>query len=210
MTVIELTGVRLGRGLGAEVPETDLRIDGGAVMVVAVETDERPMLLSLLIAGRMRPDAGRVAIDGRADAPALRRGVAVVDAPFVAEPVSGVAVATVVREELSFAGRPTGRAAVDAELVGHGLEDYRDVPVRALPTADRIRLLSELALLRDGVRALVVVSPERHGGEPATWYDALAAIIARDVLVLVITDAPTRDQLIRLGARDALIQEVST
>ncbi|MDM4762260.1 hypothetical protein QT381_04475 [Galbitalea sp. SE-J8] len=209
MTTLALTAVALGSGAAAEVPPTTLGAVDGAVTVVAVETDERPMLLSLLAAGRMTPTAGTVAIDGRTDAAHLRRAVALVDTPFVAEPVPGVALATIVREELSFAARPTSRSAVDAELARHGLGEHRTVPIRALDTADRIRLLAELALLRPAVRALVLTSPERHGGDPGDWFAALAAIAERGHVVLVVTDAPTRDRLIRLGAVPATAQPSS-
>jgi DNA invertase Pin-like site-specific DNA recombinase len=81
------------------------------------------------------------------------------------------------------------------------------VPIRSLPATDRILLFCELALLRDGIDALIITSPERHGGEPAQWYAALAALAERGVTVVIVTDAATADLLVALGARDALARE---
>lgn len=114
-------------------------------------------------------------------------------------------MASVVREELVFASRPAGRRAVRDFLAQHGLADYARVPVRSLPPIERVRVLSELALLRSGVEAIVVTSPERHGGEPSGWYDELAAISARGITVLIVTDAVTADSLSALGAIDATV-----
>jgi ABC-2 type transport system ATP-binding protein len=197
MTVITLREAAIGRGAQAELPPLSLAVAPGAPIVVAVETDERPMLLSMLIGHRMRPDAGSVESDARDP----RSSIALVDTPFVAEPVPSLSVRRVVREELALAGRSTRRPAVDAALDASGVRDWANAPIRVLPAADRIRLLVDLALARPGVDTVVLTSPERHGGDPAGWFPALAE---RDATVVVITDAPTRDLLIPLGARDAL------
>ncbi|HAM27793.1 MAG TPA: hypothetical protein DCP11_14155, partial [Microbacteriaceae bacterium] len=89
---------------------------------------------------------------------------ALVDTPVVAEPGSEIPLATILAEELSFASAASSRRAVRRLLDQHGLIDYARLPVRALPPADRIRVFSELAVLRPGVTAIVVTSPERHGG----------------------------------------------
>jgi ABC-2 type transport system ATP-binding protein len=200
---ITFENVSVGSGLGAAVQPLTLTISSGEPTVIAVEGDERPLLVSMLLGGRMHPDAGRVTTDGTEDADGLRRRTAVVDTPFVAEPPAGISLASVVAEEFSFAGRPTSRRAVDGFLSQHGLIDYAALPMRALPARDRVRLFSELALLRDDVDTLIITSPERHGDDPAGWYSTLAAIAERGVTVAVVTDIATRDILIGLGARDA-------
>jgi hypothetical protein len=50
----------------------------------------------------------------------------------------------------------------------------------------RIRLLAELALLRTGVDGLVLVSPDRHGGDPVEWWRFARDLAARDIAVLVV------------------------
>jgi len=183
---ITLTDAAIGSGLGAPVPP--LTLDAGpGVTFLAVETAERPLLVSMLLGGRLRPDSGTVMTDSAK--------VALVDTPVVAEPVPGVSLMSVVAEEFSFAGRPVSRGAVRAFLEQHELLGYAKVPVRALPPADRVRLFSELALLRDGVEALVVTSPERHGGDPAAWLPTLTAIGERGITVIVVTDLPTAELL---------------
>jgi hypothetical protein len=200
---ITLEDAAVGRGLGSALPPISLDVRAGAPTAIRVETDERPLLVSMLLGGRMSADSGRVLVDGRADANELRRRTALVDTPFVAEPSPGISLAGVVAEEFSFSGLPTSRRAVRDFLVRHDLADYASLPVRSVPPTDRVRLFSELALLRPGIGALIITSPERHGGEPAAWFATLAAIADRGTTIAVVTDAATSDILIRLGARDA-------
>ena len=188
---ITLDAAAIGSGLGAAVPPVSLVAEPG-ITVLAVKTAERPLLVSMLLGGRLRPDSGSV---HPAD---LRDRVALVDTPVVAEPTAGVSLTSVVREEFSFAGLATSRGAVRAFLEQHELFGYAKVPIRSLPPADRVRLFSELALLRDGVDALVITSPERHGGEPADWFAALATIAARGITVVIVTDTVTADALASL------------
>jgi hypothetical protein len=199
---IELDQAAVGRGLGASVPPLDLLVAGPAPVVIAVQTDERPLLVSLLLGGRLRPDSGRVLVDGRADADELRRRSALVDTPVVAEPSAGITLATVVAEELSFAGLASSGRAVRSFLARHGLADFAKLPIRSLPPADRIRLLCELAAARPGVEALIVTSPERHGGEPSEWFGPLAELSERGVSVAIVTDYATAGILLALGATD--------
>jgi hypothetical protein len=202
---INLESVAIGEGLGASVPPLTLTIADGQVSVLAVETAERPMLVSLLLGGRLKPDSGRVTIDGRENLDELRKRSALVDTPVVAEPTAGLSLASIVAEEFSFAGMPSSRRAVRQFLHRHGIADYGAVPVRSLPPIRRTRMFSELALLRPGVGALIVTSPERHGGDPAEWYDSLAAIAERGIAIAIVTDAATRGLLLGYGARDALL-----
>jgi len=204
---VQLERAAIGRGLGAAVPALDLIVDGPLPVVVAVQTDERPLLVSMLLAGRIRCDSGRVLVDGRDDADELRRRSALVDTPIVAEPTAGVALKTIVAEEFSFAGLPTSGRAVRAFLADHNLAEYASLPVRSLLPADRIRVLCELAVLRAGVDGIIVTSPERHGGEPSQWFGPLAGLAERGVTVTVVTDYATAAILVSLGARDGALPE---
>jgi hypothetical protein len=199
---IALESAAIGQGVGASVPALTIETTDGAPTVIAVETAERPMLVSLLLGGRLRPDSGRVTVDGREDIDELRRRTALVDTPVVAEPTAGLNLAGIVAEEFSFAGLPSSRRAVREFLDRHDLDEYATVPIRVLPPTRRVRLFAELALLRPNVDALVITSPERHGGDPAEWYETLTRITERGSTVIVVTDAATRGILLGLGAHD--------
>lgn len=187
MTTIELTDAAIGTGLSASLPALTLTLAEGEVTVVAVETDERPMVLSLLLGGRLALTGGSVTpTEGE-----RRTRVALVDTPFASEPTPGVALSVVVAEELSFARLPSNGRAVRAFLTSHDLAEYAAVPMRSLPSTARVLLLCELAAQRPGVDVLVVTSPERHGGDPAEWYSTLTAMAARGLTVAIITDTAT-------------------
>jgi hypothetical protein len=191
---IALHEVAKGRD-GRALPPTTLAYRTGAATLAVAETEQRPTVLGLLASGRMRPDAGTVTIDGRADAAALRRTVALVDALDVSEPEPNVAVAGVVAEELMFAGSAPNPFAARRWLDDLGLGDIAGVPIGEVAPAARLRILLELAALRPGVRALVLASPDRHGGEPAVWWRLAEEFADRGFAVLVIAGVASRTAL---------------
>lgn len=182
---VRLSGVAKGRD-DAALPRTTLGYATGGLTLAEAETAERPTVLGLIASGRMRPDRGEVTIDGRPDAARLRREIALVDAPAVSEPPPGVTLAGVVAEELMFAGRWASAKATARMLEELGAASDARTRMADLAPATRVRVLSELALLRPGVRGLVVLSPDRHGGEPAAWQAHLTRIAERDIAVLAV------------------------
>jgi ABC-2 type transport system ATP-binding protein len=184
---LELDHVGIGEGPGAPLPELSVVADRGLPGFVAVETVDAPVLASLVAGGRMAPTQGRVTLDGRDDAAAIRASVALVDTPSVAEPFGSLTVAQVAREELALAGLRDDRASTALLLDEIGLADHRRTRLQALPTELRVRLLCELAVLREGVRGLVLTSPERHGGDVVAWLAVVHDLVARGFTVLTVT-----------------------
>jgi len=184
---IELQQVSKGRGLA--LPETSLAYGEGEALLAVAETEQRPTVLGLIAAGRMRPGTGRVLIDGEEHPAEIRRRVTLVDAPEVSDPVPDVSVFGVVAEELMFAGRPAGRRAVRTWLAEAGMASIGGIPIADVAPALRLRLLLELAVLRPDVRGIVLVAPDRHGGDPVTWWELAEEFAARGPAVLVIAGA---------------------
>ncbi|MBM7506185.1 hypothetical protein ACFPER_03635 [Agromyces aurantiacus] len=205
---IDLRGVAKGRR-GTALPATTVAFESGRATLATAETEQRPTVLGLLASGRMRPDAGSVEIDGRADASDLRRRVALVDAPGVSDPAPNVTVAGVAAEELMFAGIPSNPISVARWLGDLGLADLARTPIADVEPGPRLRLLTELALLRDGVEGLVIVAPDRHGGTPDAWWGLARGLAGRGYAVLVVAgDAAASaiaasDLLDRLAGADA-------
>jgi hypothetical protein len=196
-------GVSKGHA-GIPLPQRDVEFETGRVTVAEAEVGDQPTVLSLILSGRMTPDSGSVTLDGVDDAARIRELVALVDAPDVSEPAADLQLRDVVREELMFSDRAASRAAVAQVLADAGAGDYATVRVGDVPAGLRIRLMVELAAFRRGVRALVLASPDRHGGDPHEWLDIADDLAARDFAVLVVCGAPSA-QLVRplLEAREA-------
>lgn len=182
---VELRGVAKGHD-GLALPTTTVSYESGRATLAHAETEQRPTVLGLIAAGRMRPDAGTVRIDGRTDAAAIRRLVALVDAPGVSDPAPDVTVAGVTAEELMFAGLPSNPSSVARHLARLGLASIAKDPIGDVHPVDRLRLLTELAVLRDGVSGLVLVSPDRHGGDPVAWWALARGLADRGHAVLVV------------------------
>ncbi len=202
---VALHDVSKGRG-GQSLPATSLEFHTGAVRFAIAETEQRPTVLGLIASGRMRPETGRVSIDGAPNARALRRAVALVDAPAVSDPHADIALAGVVGEELMFAG--VGATPLHARrwLKNLGFAELASVPVGDVDPAVRVRILCELAILREGVRAIVLVSPDRHGGSPDGWWRIAAEFADRGYAMLVIVGgaaAVALERMRELGAVNA-------
>lgn len=174
------------------LPPTSTSFETGTATLVVAETEQRPTVLGLVASGRMKTDGGSVTIDGRTDAGAIRRRVALVDAPVVSEPEPNVTVTGVVAEELMFAGHAPTPFAAARWLEGLGLDAVAGLPIGNIEPAARIRLLLELAALRTGVEGLVLVAPDRHGGEPAGWWRIAREFAERGYAVLVIAGQASR------------------
>ena len=184
---------------GLALPRTSVSYASGEAVVAVAETEQRPTVLGLIAAGRMRSATGLVLIDGREDADTLRRRVALVDAPTVSDPAPDVTVAGVTAEELMFAGRSAHPIAVRRWLDAAGFGGLARVPIGDVPARERLALLLELTALRTGVEGIVLVSPDRHGGDPVEWMQLADDFAARGMAVLVIAGEAAAS-LLRLSA----------
>ncbi|MFC6286140.1 hypothetical protein ACFP3Q_07260 [Nocardioides sp. GCM10027113] len=162
-------GVEVREGRRLPLPATTLGLAPGEVTLAAGEPELGHTLLALALAGRFGAHGGRVLLRGHEDPAGLRREVALVDVPGVTEPDPQLRVATVVAEGLALMGEPAGRRRVAGWLDRGGLAGVARLRVEDLTTPDRLRLLSRLALHRHPGFVLLVL-PERHGGDPATWW----------------------------------------
>lgn len=182
---VDLTGVSQGRD-GQALPATTVSFRSGHATLAVAETEQRPAVLGLIASGRMRPATGRVTIDGIVDARALRRRVALVDAPDVCDPAPNVSVAGVVAEELMFAGLASDPLSARRWLREKDLRSLARVPIGDVSPGERIRMLLELSALRR-VDGLVLVAPDRHGGDPEEWWAIAEDFAARGLAMLVIS-----------------------
>ncbi|WP_431219152.1 hypothetical protein [Leifsonia xyli] len=171
---------------GAALPATSAAFETGRAALARAETEQRPTVLGLIASGRMRPDDGSVTLDGTTDYGAMRRRIALIDAPDVSEPTADVTVSGIVAEELMFAGRASHPLAVSRMLRELNASEWARYAIGTVPPTVRIRLLAELALLRNGVDGLVLVSPDRHGGDPVEWWRLARELAGRGIAVLVV------------------------
>jgi len=148
---------------------------------------------ALGLSGRLKPDTGRVRLDGNTDLAVLRRRVAVVDAPGITEPDDALPVQTVVGEELAIAGRKAGRKAVLEWLNEHDAAEHADKRFEHLPVAVRTRLLAELTVARPDVQVVILTMPDRHGGDPHEWFELGRGLAARGYgVIITCADASAR------------------
>ncbi|WP_181156728.1 MULTISPECIES: hypothetical protein [unclassified Microbacterium] len=200
---ISLHDVSKGRNAQA-LPSTSLEFHTGSVRFALAETEQRPTVLGLIASGRMRPDSGRVSIDGTTDPKSLRRRVALVDAPDVSDPHPDITLAGVVGEELMFAGLGATPLHARRWLTQLGFVELASVPIGNIDPAARVRILCELAVLRSGVDGIVLVSPDRHGGSPDGWWRISAEFADRGYAMLVIVGGSAAIALERMHEFDAI------
>ncbi|HLT66370.1 MAG TPA: hypothetical protein VKZ73_00750 [Microbacterium sp.] len=196
MTTQELPAVPTltARGIAVgPLKATDVEAYAGQVALVAVEGGQRADFLALMLAGRMTPKAGVVELDGREDPKGLRQRVAIVDAPDTSAPADELPLASVVTEELVFAGLRAPRRATRKLLADEDLSDLASTPIGEVPASVRIRVLTRTAAAQSDVDILVIATPDRHGGDTAAWYDTAHAWAARGYTVIVLASAAAVD-----------------
>jgi hypothetical protein len=202
---ITLHDVSKGKN-GQALPPTSLEFHTGEVRFALAETEQRPTVLGLIASGRMRPETGRVTLDGSENAKALRRRIALVDAPDVSDPHADISLAGVVGEELMFAGLGATPLHARRWLSQLGYSELASTPIGNIDPAARVRILCELAVLRDGTEGVVLVSPDRHGGTPDGWWRIAREFAERGFAMLVIVGgsaAVALERMEELGAINA-------
>ncbi|SDY98600.1 hypothetical protein SAMN05216215_104171 [Saccharopolyspora shandongensis] len=194
---IVATGVEVIGAHGTLLAPTSLRARTGQVLLVAGDPNSGRTALALALSGRLRPTRGAVRLDGAIDATALRRSVAVVDAPQITEPDDALAVRDVVAEGLSLAGRRSGRRRVRDWLSARDWlpEGAGEQRFEHLAGYERTRLLTELACEGRATKALVLDCPDRHGGDPAGWYSLAARQAERGLAVIALCSPHSADKL---------------
>ena len=186
---VELRNVTKGKGVA--LPVTSVVFESGSVTRVVMETEQRPTVLGLIATGRMKQESGTVTIDGEASRKQLRHRIALVDAPGISEPEPGVTFGGTIAEELTHAGLASNPVAARLWARSMNMLDSFDLPMADVDPGTRIRALFELAALRtqDGrnpIDGIVLVSPDRHGGDPREWMRIAELLAARGLAILII------------------------
>ncbi|TVT07256.1 ABC transporter ATP-binding protein [Amycolatopsis bartoniae] len=172
---------------GPVLPPTSVKVEEGGLEFVHGEPGPGVTAFGLALTGRLKPATGTVTVDGAADAAKLRQCSAVVDAPGVSEPEDALPLRVVVGEELALGGRPAGKDDVARWLAEHDVAGLANVRFENVEAPVRTRLLTELAAGREGVRLLVLDTPDRHTSDVDSWVATARAQADRGLAVVVLT-----------------------
>lgn len=171
ISAISLRAVRVQGRHSTMLDPVTLRLEEGSRLLVVAEPGHGHTALALVATGRFVPDDGDVLLDGIPDPALLRRVSAVVDTPTITEPDDALTVAGTAAEGLALAGQRATRGAVTRWLTDVGLLKVRDKRIDQIAPATRVSLLLALAAADPMIRYLVLTLPDRHGGDPAGWWD---------------------------------------
>ncbi|MFC4086611.1 P-loop NTPase family protein [Amycolatopsis samaneae] len=192
---------------GTLLPPTSLTVQAGDLALVHGEPGVGVTAFGLALAGRLKPSTGTVTVNHAADATGdLRKIVAVVDAPGVSEPDGALTLRVVVGEELALAHRPAAKADAERWLSEHDAAAFASTRFENLEPALRTRLLTALAAGREGVRVLVLDTPDRHTSDVGSWARIAREHAERGLAVVVLTATTPESALphppARIGSAD--------
>ena len=197
-TVVEIALQQVQVGMRRPIlPVTSFTVRSGEVTVQACPTDQAPTVLALVAGGQMRPSRGKVTYNGRRLRGKLKQRIAIVDAPTVSEPDDYVTLRRTVAEEYTYIGRVATAGRVQRFLDRHGISDYSDWHMIELPPSVRMVALTELALLRPETEAVIITTPDRHGGAAGDVYEYSKHVASRGYAVLCITGTTAAEELLR-------------
>jgi ABC-type multidrug transport system ATPase subunit len=169
------------------LPPTSLTVESGRLTIVHGEPGVGITAFGLALAGRIKPTTGTVTLDDAMGATKLRDLVAVVDAPGVSEPDDALPVRVVVGEELALAHRPASKDAVARWLTENDAAAFANMRFESLTAQMRTRLLTTLAASREGIKMLVLDTPDRHTSDVDSWSVLAREHAERGVAVVVLT-----------------------
>ncbi|HEX3466492.1 MAG TPA: ATP-binding cassette domain-containing protein [Candidatus Elarobacter sp.] len=204
--MIELQAVKALREFTLDV---DLTFGAGVTLLAGPSGAGKSTLLRI-IAGLVRPDAGRVALGGRvlhdahADVPAFRRDVAYVFQDYALFPHLSVAENVAYGLMARGASRAARRAAADAWLERLGLGALANARPRALSGGERQRVALARALAWEP-RAVLLDEPFAALDEATrnrVREELRATLTALDVPVVLVT----HDESDALAFRSPLIR----
>jgi heme exporter protein A len=190
--VLQATGLAAFRGERLVFRDLDFALDAGGALLLTGPNGAGKSTLLRLLAGLLRPAAGRLDWDGEdalADLPAHARRVAYLGHQDAVKP--GLTAG----ENLRFAARLSGADAGDA-LAAVGLDELADLPARMLSAGQRRRLalarlhLSRAALwlLDEPTLGLDTTSVERLGAAFHAHRAGGGLLIAATHLALPLRD----------------------
>jgi ABC-type multidrug transport system ATPase subunit len=180
---------------GFLLPTTSFDAEPGEVTVVAGDAGYASVTLALVIAGRANLTSGHVELDGDRTPDTLRQRVSLVDVPDVSEPYDALPVRRVLADELALAGAPSRRADVTAFLAEQDLASRAGDPFEQLAPAARTAALLASARRRRDTRVVVLDHPDRHGGDPHSWWPVLTRAADSGLVVVAIIGHATLHQL---------------
>lgn len=85
-----------------------------------------------------------------------------------------------------------------------GFGELAGVPIGNVDPAARVRILCELAILREGTEGIVLVSPDRHGGSPDGWWRIASEFADRGYAMLVVIGGSAAVALERMHELEAI------
>lgn len=182
----------VARSVGAAGPHgplllpTTLTAEAGQVTIVAGDPGPSSTALALVLGGRLPHDEGTVLLGHDETQRYRRHHVVLVDVPDITEPEPGLPLDVVVGEELALAGLPSSRKDIDAFLREHDATDRASVRWEMLSPAERVGLLGDIVPRRDGTQAVVLASPDRHGGSPRDWFGTATRLADQGLIVVVL------------------------
>ncbi|MDR1432143.1 MAG: hypothetical protein LBI99_08480 [Propionibacteriaceae bacterium] len=194
-----------GKNLSVKNDEGDVLFDNmsflfrtGEFTILATDDTQKAVTFAMLASGRLRKYTGSLSASEELGTAAeaafnlreLRNMTAVPFVPVIGEPDEFLKAWRVLKEEFLFAGENVSRESVleyMGSVMGVGPAGLASLRLKSVPGPVRIKMFTELAAMRPGVRFVFVTHPERYAGLPNEWFAAIKEIQHGDNAVILLT-----------------------
>ncbi|MDR1033258.1 MAG: hypothetical protein LBL41_00565 [Bifidobacteriaceae bacterium] len=180
----------------------DFSFETGKLSIIATDDSQKAVTFCMLASGRLRKYRGTVSIrqdDGKVQESivglyGIRKVTAVPYVPKIGEPDEYLKLWCVLKEEFLFANKnlPKNKILDYIQVkTGEQFPDPEAVRMKDISNVERVKMFTEIAIMRPNVRFVFVTLPEKYGGFPASWFKEIKKLQTKDIAIILLTSKVT-------------------
>jgi hypothetical protein len=124
----------------------------------------------------------------------IRKVTAVPYVPKIGAPDAFLKLWRVLKEEFLYANKNlTKNQILDyiQQETDNQFPDPESIKVKDISNAERVKMFTEIAIMRPNVRFVFLTLPEKYGGMPESWFREIRKLQTKDIAIILLTSKMT-------------------